>query len=71
MAAISWNLESTESYWFWHSMWHVSIYTSSFFFIFSKVNGVVNGEPPNTNYELTRQDSLSRGQGRPENGRVS
>ncbi|XP_076956910.1 uncharacterized protein LOC143632229 [Bidens hawaiensis] len=54
MAAISWNLESTESYWFWHSMWHVSIYTSSFLFIFSKVNGAANVEPGNTNYELTR-----------------
>ncbi|XP_076933575.1 uncharacterized protein LOC143599526 [Bidens hawaiensis] len=71
MAAISWNLESTESYSFWHSMWHVSIYTSSFLFIFSKVNVAVNVEPGNTNYELTRQDSLSRGQDQdqPENGR--
>ncbi|KAI3818556.1 hypothetical protein L1987_12366 [Smallanthus sonchifolius] len=71
MAAISWNLESTDSYWFWHSMWHVSIYTSSFLFIYSKVNAINRaGEPENTNYELTRQDSFSRGQDQPENGRV-
>ncbi|KAK9074259.1 hypothetical protein SSX86_006856 [Deinandra increscens subsp. villosa] len=70
MAAISWNLESTESYWFWHSMWHVSIYISSFLFIVSKVNVAANGEPRNVDYELTRQDSLSRGQHQPENGGV-
>ncbi|KVH89087.1 EGF-like, conserved site-containing protein [Cynara cardunculus var. scolymus] len=66
MAAISWSLESTESYWFWHSMWHVSIYTSSFFFICSKVN-VINSEEQgstNTEYQLTRQDSLSRSEDR-------
>nr|XP_043626424.1 uncharacterized protein LOC122597902 [Erigeron canadensis] len=72
MAAISWHLESTSSYWFWHSMWHVSIYTSSFFFLCSKVNaiGCANQEPENTNYELARQDSLSRRQDQPENGQV-
>ncbi|KAI3719465.1 hypothetical protein L6452_20364 [Arctium lappa] len=72
MAAISWNLESTNSYWFWHSMWHVSIYISSFLFLCSKVNALncANGEARNTNYELTRQDSLSRSQGQPENGQV-
>ncbi|KAI3681788.1 hypothetical protein L6452_36593 [Arctium lappa] len=67
MAAISWSLESTESYWFWHSMWHVSIYTSSFCFICSKVN-VINSEvqgSTNTEYQLTRQDSLSRNEDRP------
>ncbi|KAJ9539325.1 hypothetical protein OSB04_032058 [Centaurea solstitialis] len=66
MAATSWSLESTESYWFWHSMWHVSIYTSSFFFICSKVN-VINSEDQgstNTEYQLTRQDSLSRNEDR-------
>ncbi|XP_065629926.1 uncharacterized protein LOC136067673 [Quercus suber] len=26
-AAISWKLENSESYWIWHSLWHVSIYT--------------------------------------------
>ncbi|KAK2965585.1 hypothetical protein RJ640_006200 [Escallonia rubra] len=63
MAAISWNLESSESYWIWHSMWHVSIYTSSFLFLCSKVK-TVNTEnqrpPPDAIYELTRQDSFSR-----------
>ncbi|GFZ06827.1 transmembrane protein-like protein [Actinidia rufa] len=64
MAAISWTLESSESYWIWHSLWHVSIYTSSFLFLCSKAN-IVDGEsggPQDGNYELTRQNSFSRGE---------
>ncbi|XP_042477082.1 uncharacterized protein LOC122058456 [Macadamia integrifolia] len=60
MAAISWNLENSQSYWIWHSVWHVSIYTSSFFFLCSKVT-TINDEsdvPVDTEYELTRQDSF-------------
>ncbi|XP_057981476.1 uncharacterized protein LOC131166878 isoform X2 [Malania oleifera] len=38
MAAISWTLETSESYWIWHSVWHVSIYTASFLFLCSKAN---------------------------------
>ncbi|KAH7848721.1 hypothetical protein Vadar_006706 [Vaccinium darrowii] len=62
MAAISWTLESSESYWVWHSLWHVSIYTSSFLFLCSKANTVdgENQEPLDGNYALTRQDSFSR-----------
>ncbi|KAL6128677.1 hypothetical protein ACLB2K_072032 [Fragaria x ananassa] len=73
MAAISWTLESTETYWIWNSLWHVTIYTSSFFFLCSKSNTestastvdtvIVDTEsqrPPNGAYELTRQDSLPR-----------
>ncbi|KAM5555409.1 hypothetical protein ABKV19_023357 [Rosa sericea] len=73
MAAISWTLESSETYWIWHSLWHVTIYTSSFFFLCSKAStestestvdtGIVDTEsqrPPNGAYELTRQDSLPR-----------
>ncbi|XP_038709119.1 uncharacterized protein LOC120003999 [Tripterygium wilfordii] len=63
MAAISWTLESSESYWIWHSLWHVTIYTSSFFFLCSKAI-VVEGENERRsdgNYALTRQDSFSRG----------
>lgn len=62
MAAISWTLESSESYWVWHSLWHVSIYTSSFLFLCSKANTVdgENQEPMDGNYALTRQDSFSR-----------
>lgn len=73
MAVISWTLENTETYWIWHSIWHVSIYTSSFFFLCSKAStestestvdtGIVDTEnqrPPNGAYELTRQDSFSR-----------
>ncbi|KAF8033277.1 hypothetical protein BT93_D2011 [Corymbia citriodora subsp. variegata] len=62
LAGISWKLESSESYWIWHSLWHVTIYTSSFFFLCSKANPI-NGDderPPDGNYELTRQDSFSR-----------
>ncbi|EEF50558.1 conserved hypothetical protein [Ricinus communis] len=64
MAAISWKLESSESYWIWHSMWHVTIYTSSFFFLCSKVDAVnsENQSLPDGNYALTRQDSFSRGE---------
>ncbi|XAR54043.1 hypothetical protein NMG60_11029025 [Bertholletia excelsa] len=62
MAAVSWTLESNASYWVWHSVWHVSIYTSSFLFLCSKANRV-NGEnerPSDGNYELTGQDSSAR-----------
>ncbi|XVF22511.1 hypothetical protein REPUB_Repub12eG0178900 [Reevesia pubescens] len=63
MAAISWKLESSQNYWIWHSVWHVTIYTSSFFFICSKVITINSGNerPADGNYQLTRQDSLSRG----------
>ncbi|XP_051184758.1 uncharacterized protein [Lolium perenne] len=62
-AAVSWKLESNSSYWIWHSMWHITIYTSSFFFLCSmRVNMMVHS--PETNYELTRQDSLPRTESR-------
>ncbi|KAJ8900609.1 hypothetical protein K2173_025386 [Erythroxylum novogranatense] len=62
MAAISWKLESSESYWIWHSIWHVSIYSSSFFFLCSKVDyGSSDPEGPvDTEYHLTRQSSFPR-----------
>ncbi|GFZ16925.1 transmembrane protein-like protein [Actinidia rufa] len=62
VAAISWTLESSESYWIWHSVWHVTIYASSFLFLCSKATTVADGNqrPPDGNYELTRQDSTSR-----------
>ncbi|KAK9076395.1 hypothetical protein SSX86_004729 [Deinandra increscens subsp. villosa] len=64
MAAISWSLESAETYWFWHSIWHVSIYSASFFFLCSKVNVTEceNQGSTSSDYQLTRQDSLSRGE---------
>jgi hypothetical protein len=95
MAAISWKLETSESYWIWHrytnlmklslslslycslslsclmhkmlcSVWHVTIYTSSFFFLCSKTKTITvnteNQRTPVGNYELTRQDSFSRGE---------
>jgi len=41
------------------SMWHITIYTSSFFFLCSmRVNA--RNRSPESNYELTRQDSLPR-----------
>ncbi|KAK9743037.1 hypothetical protein RND81_03G212700 [Saponaria officinalis] len=65
LAAISWTLETSQSYWIWHSIWHVSIYTSSFLFLCSKVMpSMTNNEnqrPQIGNYELSRQDSISRG----------
>ncbi|XP_050386865.1 uncharacterized protein LOC126803146 isoform X2 [Argentina anserina] len=73
MAAISWTLESTKTYWIWHSLWHVTIYTSSFFFLCSKsslestestvdtdIFDTESQRPPNGAYELTGQDSLPR-----------
>lgn len=45
------------------SVWHVTIYTSSFFFLCSKVITITSeNEPPaDENYQLTRQDSIPRG----------
>ncbi|KAL2335992.1 hypothetical protein Fmac_010438 [Flemingia macrophylla] len=62
MAGMSWTIETSANYWFWHSFWHVTIYTSSFFFLCSKAN-VVDVEtslPSSESYALTRQDSFSR-----------
>ncbi|XP_057533591.1 uncharacterized protein LOC130811341 isoform X1 [Amaranthus tricolor] len=63
MAAVSWKLETYQSYWIWHSLWHVSIYTSSFFFLCSKVTrragDIESRTPENGNYQLTRQNSTS------------
>ncbi|KAJ0258657.1 Transmembrane protein-like protein [Hirschfeldia incana] len=63
MAAISFKVETSSSYWIWHSIWHFTIYTSSFFFLCSKIK-IVNNENQTLqgadNYELTRQDSLPR-----------
>ncbi|GMI66827.1 hypothetical protein like AT2G46060 [Hibiscus trionum] len=63
MAALSWNLESSETYWIWHSIWHLTIYSCSFFFLRSKVNTINsrNETHTNRNYQLTRLDSYSRG----------
>ncbi|KAM1268422.1 hypothetical protein TB1_000737 [Malus domestica] len=67
IAASSWVLETNESYWIWHSIWHMTIYTSSFFFLCSKESpastvDTENQIPPTGAYELTRQDSFSRGE---------
>ncbi|KAJ3682515.1 hypothetical protein LUZ60_015088 [Juncus effusus] len=53
LAGMSWKLESNKDYWIWHSCWHITIYTSSFFFLCSTRNNVPN-------YELARQNSNSR-----------
>ncbi|PIA49271.1 hypothetical protein AQUCO_01300253v1 [Aquilegia coerulea] len=42
LAALSWKLQTAETYWIRHSVWHVTIYTSSFFFLLSKVTSVGN-----------------------------
>nr|GMD61960.1 uncharacterized protein LOC109184895 isoform X2 [Ipomoea batatas] len=65
MAAVSWKLETSESYWIWHSMWHIfPYYTSSFLFLCFKsrcpelqtarTNNLGDGS-----YELTRQNSFT------------
>ncbi|XP_068645939.1 uncharacterized protein [Aristolochia californica] len=59
-AGISWKLETSRSYWIWHSIWHVSIYTASFFFLCSTSASNSNQEWRQTQYELTRQNSSSR-----------
>ncbi|KAL9252296.1 hypothetical protein AKJ16_DCAP02600 [Drosera capensis] len=62
MAGISWKLETSKTYWIWHSLWHVSIFTSSFFFLCSKVvnPNPENQIPGNGVYQLTHQNSLTR-----------
>ncbi|MED6162828.1 hypothetical protein PIB30_074157 [Stylosanthes scabra] len=64
MAGTSWVLETSSTYWLWHSFWHATIYTSSFFFLCSKANDVDAEEdhqlPRTESYALTRQDSFSR-----------
>ncbi|ERM94941.1 hypothetical protein AMTR_s00009p00201120 [Amborella trichopoda] len=64
-AGTCWNLESVESYWIWHSLWHVSIYTASFFFLCSTSVNIIQDEEQETPYELVRQNSSVSGQ-RPE-----
>ncbi|CAL9154034.1 unnamed protein product [Musa hybrid cultivar] len=59
LAAACWTLEANESYWIWHSFWHITIYTSSFFFLYSMRTNESN-EQQEPAYELTRQDSLPR-----------
>ncbi|XP_073028873.1 uncharacterized protein [Primulina eburnea] len=61
MAGISWKMESTESYWIWHSLWHISIYTSSFLFLFSKVSvmNCDNERSSGGSYGLARQNSIT------------
>eukprot|EP00268_Persea_americana_P061866 TRINITY_DN7871_c0_g2_i2.p1 TRINITY_DN7871_c0_g2~~TRINITY_DN7871_c0_g2_i2.p1 ORF type:complete len:197 (-),score=13.93 TRINITY_DN7871_c0_g2_i2:552-1142(-) len=61
-AGICWKLETSQSYWIWHSLWHISIYTSSFLFLCSTSIGNRNEGQPNQEYELTRQNSSSRGE---------
>ncbi|XP_057780584.1 uncharacterized protein LOC130999105 isoform X2 [Salvia miltiorrhiza] len=64
MAAVSWKLESSQSYWIWHSLWHIFIYLSSFLFLCSKANTTTcdSDRPSDGSYELTRQNSFNRGE---------
>ncbi|WOL06177.1 hypothetical protein Cni_G14909 [Canna indica] len=59
LAATCWTLEANKNYWIWHSFWHITIYTSSFFFLYSTCTTERNEQQEPT-YELTRQDSLPR-----------
>ncbi|XP_020581043.1 uncharacterized protein LOC110025101 [Phalaenopsis equestris] len=58
LAGTSWTLETNRNYWFWHSLWHISIYTASFFFLCSTRPKNNDNQVPE--YELTRQNSLPR-----------
>ncbi|KAI3843155.1 hypothetical protein MKX03_008546 [Papaver bracteatum] len=63
LAGISWKVVNSKNYWIWHSIWHVSIYTASFFFLCSKVKIKDNTENQTSTaatYELARRDSFSR-----------
>lgn len=40
-AKLSFFFETATTYWMWHSLWHVSIYTSAFFFLKSRISSVV------------------------------
>ncbi|KAF3328241.1 transmembrane protein [Carex littledalei] len=56
-AGTSWKLESNRVYWIWHSLWHITIYTSSFFFLCST-------RANRGDYELSPDhDSSTRGTG--------
>lgn len=59
LAATSWKMETNQSYWVWHSLWHITIYTSSFFFLCS-ISTNRSNEHQEPEYQLTRQDSSSR-----------
>ncbi|KAG9132534.1 hypothetical protein Leryth_008451 [Lithospermum erythrorhizon] len=67
MAAISWTRENSQTYWFWHSAWHVSIYTSSSFLPrkFNVVN-CEDGRQSEVNYQLALQNSFTNGEQRVE-----
>ncbi|KAK8935764.1 hypothetical protein KSP39_PZI013286 [Platanthera zijinensis] len=60
LAGTSWVLENNNSYWYWHSLWHISIYTASFFFLCSSRPKINELHPQEPQYELTRQNSPSR-----------
>ncbi|XVF52935.1 hypothetical protein PTKIN_Ptkin05aG0057900 [Pterospermum kingtungense] len=36
MAAITWIFQTNGTYWFWHSIWHMTVYISAFLFLCSK-----------------------------------
>lgn len=60
LAGTSWALENNNSYWYWHSLWHISIYMASFFFLCSFRPKINEMHPQEPEYELTRQNSPSR-----------
>lgn len=51
-SGLSWHFETVRTYWFWHSLWHLSIYTSSFFFLCSSFS-------PRGSYEQISSDILN------------
>ncbi|KAL8138493.1 hypothetical protein V2J09_004494, partial [Rumex salicifolius] len=66
LAVVSWTLETSRTYWIWHSIWHMSIYTTSFLFLCSKATPVnTENERPSgsqtRNYNLASQDPMAGG----------
>ncbi|XP_051147242.1 uncharacterized protein LOC127262553 [Andrographis paniculata] len=66
LAVVSWQMESFETYWIWHSLWHITIYTSSFFFLCAKPSTETAEATTPANYELTRQASFNENEVRRE-----
>eukprot|EP01018_Ginkgo_biloba_P034304 Gb_37969 [translate_table: standard] len=56
-SSLSWHFETVETYWFWHSLWHISIYSSSFFFLCSTISkSEANNQNSHTSYERVPPD---------------
>ncbi|KAJ8435107.1 hypothetical protein Cgig2_001982 [Carnegiea gigantea] len=50
LAATGWNLEDSQNYWLWHSIWHIAVYSAAFFFLASKVTSRNDCLKPSVNH---------------------